>query len=51
MPKNINFDKLSHQPAYRVVSEKIRNAIVSGEIKTGELLPTETTLAEQFGVV
>ena len=50
MPKNINFDKLSHQPAYRVVSEKIRNAIVSGEIKTGELLPTETTLAEQFGV-
>ena len=50
MAKPINFDKLAHQPAYRVVSEKIRNAIVSGEIKTGELLPTETTLAEQFGV-
>jgi GntR family transcriptional repressor for pyruvate dehydrogenase complex len=50
MPKQINFDKIAHQPAYRVVSEKIRNAIISGEIKTGELLPTETDLAEQFGV-
>jgi len=50
MPKNINFDKIAHQPAYRVVSEKIRNAILSGEIKAGELLPTETDLAEQFGV-
>ena len=50
MPKPINFDKLAQQPAYRVVSEKIRNAITSGDIKTGELLPTETDLAEQFGV-
>mgnify|MGYP001041147513 CR=1 FL=1 len=50
MSKPINFDKLAHQPAYRVVSEHIRNAIISGEIKTGELLPTETDLAEQFGV-
>jgi DNA-binding FadR family transcriptional regulator len=50
MTKSINFDKIAHQPAYRVVSEKIRNAIISGEIKAGELLPTETDLAEQFGV-
>jgi DNA-binding FadR family transcriptional regulator len=50
MPKQINFDKIAHQPAYRVVSEKIRNSILSGEIKAGELLPTETDLAEQFGV-
>jgi GntR family transcriptional regulator, transcriptional repressor for pyruvate dehydrogenase complex len=50
MKKQVNFEKIAHQPAYRVVSEKIRNAIVSGEIKTGELLPTETKLAEQFGV-
>jgi GntR family transcriptional regulator, transcriptional repressor for pyruvate dehydrogenase complex len=50
MTKQVNFEKIAHQPAYRVVSEKIRNAIVSGEIKTGELLPTETKLAEQFGV-
>jgi GntR family transcriptional regulator, transcriptional repressor for pyruvate dehydrogenase complex len=50
MPNQINFDKIAHQPAYRVVSEKIRSAIISGEIKTGELLPTETDLAEQFGV-
>ena len=50
MTKHVNFEKLAHQPAYRVVSERIRQAIVSGEIKAGELLPTETTLAEQFGV-
>ena len=50
MPNQINFDKIAHQPAYRVVSEKIRSAIISGDIKTGELLPTETDLAEQFGV-
>ena len=50
MPNQINFDKIVHQPAYRVVSEKIRSAIISGDIKTGELLPTETDLAEQFGV-
>lgn len=50
MPNQINFDKIAHQPAYRVVSEKIRGAIISGDIKTGELLPTETDLAEQFGV-
>lgn len=50
MPNQINFEKIAHQPAYRVVSEKIRNAIISGEIKAGELLPTETDLAEQFGV-
>jgi len=50
MPKQINFDKIAHQPAYRVVSEKISNSILSGQIKAGELLPTETDLAEQFGV-
>ena len=50
MSKSINFDKIAHQPAYRIVSEKIRNAIISGQIKEGELLPTETELAEQFGV-
>ncbi|MDX2464415.1 MAG: GntR family transcriptional regulator [Porticoccus sp.] len=50
MPNQINFEKIAHQPAYRAVSEKIRSAIISGEIKTGELLPTETDLAVQFGV-
>ena len=45
-----NFNKLSHQPAYKVVSEQIRQAIVSGELQAGDLLPTETDLAEQFGV-
>lgn len=50
MLDQINVAKIAHQPAYRIVSEKIRTAIISGKIKTGELLPTETDLAEQFGV-
>ena len=45
-----SFQKLDRHPAYRVVSEKIRAAITSGELAAGDLLPTETELAEQFGV-
>ncbi len=47
---NHNFPKLVRPPAYRVVSEEIRQAILSGELQAGELLPTEIELAEQFGV-
>ena len=50
MAQPVNFGPLAHQPAYRLVSEKIRHAIISGDIEAGELLPTETDLAEQFGV-
>jgi DNA-binding FadR family transcriptional regulator len=50
MSRAQNFAKLDHQPAYRVVSEKIRHAITSGELAAGDLLPTETELADQFGV-
>lgn len=45
-----SFAPLSHRPAYARVSEQIREAILSGRIPTGELLPTETALAAQFGV-
>ncbi len=47
---NGKFQKLARAPAYQVVSQQIRDAIVSGELKTGELLPTEMDLAQQFGV-
>jgi DNA-binding FadR family transcriptional regulator len=45
-----SFQPLKRQPAYLQVSERIREAIVSGRIPAGELLPTETELAAQFGV-
>ncbi|MFL3645518.1 MAG: FadR/GntR family transcriptional regulator, partial [Cellvibrionales bacterium] len=50
MPVNHNFSKLARQPAYRAVSEKIRQVILSGELQAGDMLPTELELAEQFGV-
>lgn len=49
-PSSAKFAKLNKAPAYQVVSQQIRQAIVSGELKAGELLPTEMDLAEQFGV-
>lgn len=47
---NHAFAPLAHRPAYARVSEQIREAILSGRIPAGELLPTETELAAQFGV-
>jgi DNA-binding FadR family transcriptional regulator len=44
------FTPFKRAPAYQVVSEKIREAILEGRIQAGSLLPTETELAEQFGV-
>ncbi|MFZ1831911.1 MAG: winged helix-turn-helix domain-containing protein, partial [Pseudomonadales bacterium] len=45
-----SFSPLKRPPAYQVVSEKMREAILAGRIQAGDLLPTETELAEQFGV-
>jgi DNA-binding FadR family transcriptional regulator len=44
------FAPLKRPPAYLQVSERIREAILGGQIPAGELLPTETELATQFGV-
>ena len=44
------FAPFKRAPAYQVVSEKIREAILDGRIPAGKLLPTETALAAQFGV-
>lgn len=46
----MQFEKLNVPSAYQVVSRELRRLIVSGELKTGDQLPTETDLAEQFGV-
>ncbi len=56
MPSNGNavtnqtFKKLDTAPVYRLVFDTIEQQIVRGELKPGVLLPTETHLAEQFGV-
>jgi len=46
----MQFEKLNVPSAYQVVSRELRRLIVSGELKTGDQLPAETELAEQFGV-
>lgn len=44
------FKRLETAPVYRLVYDAIEQQIVNGELKPGVLLPTETHLAEQFGV-
>ncbi|MGF7159783.1 DNA-binding FadR family transcriptional regulator [Rhodoligotrophos appendicifer] len=44
------FDKLTVNPAYRVVAEAIERNILMGRLKTGDRLPSEMELAKQFGV-
>jgi len=44
------FDKIEAVPVYRRVFDSIERQIVSGQLRKGDLLPTETQLAEQFGV-
>jgi len=48
MPSDI--EKIPFEPAYRAVSEDLRQRIVSGTLAQGEALPTETALAAEFGV-
>jgi len=44
------FRPLRHAPAYRALSAEIERMILSGQLKPGDSLPTETALAERFGV-
>jgi GntR family transcriptional regulator, transcriptional repressor for pyruvate dehydrogenase complex len=44
------FDKLDILPAYRVVSNAIEQRIMDGQLQFGEKLPTETEMAQDFGV-
>ena len=46
----MDIEKLQLHPAYRVVSDDLRQRIVRGEIQPGEPLPTESDLASRFGV-
>lgn len=44
------FDRVAAIPAYRIVYEAIEKQIMSGRLGAGDQLPTETELAEQFGL-
>ena len=44
------FEKLTVNPAYRVVAEAIERSILTGKLKQGDRLPSELDLAKQFGV-
>lgn len=44
------FGRLEVVPAYRVVCEAIEREIMNGRLGPGDQLPTETELAEQFGL-
>lgn len=44
------FDRLQVVPAYKTVCEAIERQIMSGRLGPGDQLPTETELAEQFGL-
>lgn len=44
------FDRVAAIPAYRIVYEAIEKQILIGRLCAGDQLPTETELAEQFGL-
>lgn len=46
----MDFEKLSHAPAYKKLSDELRRRIVDGSLAQGAALPTEAELSERFGV-
>jgi DNA-binding FadR family transcriptional regulator len=48
--KAATFGRLDVAPAYRVVFDRIEALIMEGRLKPGDVLPTETELAEQFDI-
>jgi len=44
------FERVTAVPAYRIVYEAIEKQIMTGGLGAGDQLPTETDLAEQFGL-
>ncbi len=47
---NIIFNKQSAVPYYHQVKEAVKALIASGELKPGEMLPSEFSLSEQLGI-
>jgi GntR family transcriptional regulator, transcriptional repressor for pyruvate dehydrogenase complex len=47
---HVTFEKIQEEPAYRAAGKAIENRIMSGSIKPGDPLPSETALARELGV-
>jgi GntR family transcriptional regulator len=47
---NIIFNKQSAVPYYHQIKEAVRALITSGELKPGDMLPSEFALSEQLGI-
>jgi GntR family transcriptional regulator, N-acetylglucosamine utilization regulator len=50
MKLNIIVDKQSSVPYYHQVKETVKNLIASGEMKPGDLLPSEFSLSDQLSI-
>lgn len=48
--RDYEFSRIQREPAYRKVFDAIEREIMTGRLKVGDHLPTESILAEQFGV-
>jgi GntR family transcriptional regulator len=46
----VTIDPLGEEPLYRQLATIIRARIESGELAPGELLPSEATLAQEYGL-
>jgi len=46
----ISTEPTNGAPAYRVIAQSVERQILSGELKIGEVLPSELALAERLGV-
>ena len=44
------YEKIKPKPIFQIIIEQIRDQIVSGSLKPGDLLPAERQLAEMMGV-
>ena len=47
---NVRFEKLNVLSTYQIVSRELKRSILSGELRLGAQLPSESELAKQFGV-
>src|ERR1700690_4586399 len=50
VPLRISVDKGSAVPYYHQVKEAIKAMIVTGELKSGDMLPSEFSLSDQLGI-
>lgn len=46
----ISFEQIRLEPAYQIIADAVEKRILAGDIRPGERLPSEQSLAQQFGV-